>query len=203
MTRLLLVRHGITEYNNDRRFMGHSDIGLSPVGRQQVERLSNYLKDEKIDAVYASDLTRTMISAQIIIGKRNLSIIPCPELREVNYGTCEGLTFGEISRDYPDVAEKCIHFTLELEFPRGERFREFIDRSSKFLERLKKHKSTDTILVVSHNGPLKVLICRLLEIDMEHWWQIAVDIASLNIIETSARGAILKRLNDVSFLKDN
>lgn len=203
MTQLLLVRHGITEYNNDRRFMGYSDIGLSAIGRQQIGRLGNYLKDEKIDAVYASDLKRTMMSAQIIIGKRDLNIIPCSELRELNYGICEGLTFGEISRDYPDVAEKCVHFTLDLEFPQGERFREFIDRSSTFLERLKKHKSRDTILVVSHNGPLKVLICRLLDISMEHWWQIAVDVASLNIMEVSTRGAVLTRLNDVSFLKDS
>ncbi len=202
MTRLLLVRHGITEYNSGRRFMGYSDVGLSTIGRQQIERLGDYLKDEKIDAVYASDLKRTMTSAEIIIGNRDLNIVPCPELREVNYGTCEGLTFSEISRNYPDVAEKCIHFTLELEFPEGERFREFIDRSSAFLERLKGHKSGDTILVVSHNGPLKVLICRLLDIGMEHWWQISVDVASLNIMDIGPRGAILARLNDVSFLRD-
>jgi broad specificity phosphatase PhoE len=202
VSRLLLVRHGVTEYNSSRRFLGHSDIGLSAIGHQQIERLGNYLKDERIDAVYASDLKRTMMSAEIITGKRDLDIMPCPELREVNYGVCEGLTFSEINHSYPDVAEKCINFTLELEFPEGEKFREFIVRSSTFLERLKKHKSGDTILIVSHNGPLKVLICRLLEISMEHWWQIGVDVASLNIMETRSRGAILTRLNDTSFLKD-
>jgi broad specificity phosphatase PhoE len=202
MTRLLLVRHGTTKYNSDRRFMGHSNIGLSDIGQRQIERLGNYLKDEKIDAVYASDLKRTMTSAKTITGERDLDIVPCHELREMNYGACEGLTFGEIDRSYPDVAEKCTHFTLELEFPEGEKFREFIDRSGAFLERLKKYKPKETILVVSHNGPLKVLICRLLDISMEHWWQIRVDVASLSIMETNPRGAILTRLNDTSFLKD-
>jgi broad specificity phosphatase PhoE len=203
MSRLLLVRHGITKYNNDRRFMGHSDIEMSDIGQRQIERLGNYLKDEKIDAVYASDLKRTMMSAKTIIGGRDLDVVPCHELREMNYGVCEGLTFGEIGLSYPDVAEKCAHFTLELEFPEGEKFQEFIDRSSAFLEKLKKHKPKETILVVSHNGPLKVLICRLLEISMEHWWQIGVDVASLSIMETGSRGAILTRLNDTSFLKGN
>jgi alpha-ribazole phosphatase len=203
MSRLLLVRHGTTEYNSDRRFMGHSDIELSNTGRWQIERLGNYLKDGKIDAVYTSDLKRTMNSARIITGDRDLGIISCPELREMNYAVCEGLTYSEIDRDYPDVAEKCTHFTLELEFPDGEKFREFIDRSGAFLERLKKHKPKETILIVSHNGPLKILICRLLNIGMEHWWQIRIDVASLSIMETGPNGTTLVRLNDTCFLKDN
>ncbi|MDD5288498.1 MAG: histidine phosphatase family protein, partial [Dehalococcoidales bacterium] len=120
---------------------------------------------------------------------------------EMHYGVCEGLTFGEISRDCPSVAKNISPFTLELEFPGGEKFRDFIDRSSTFLERLKNHQPKETILIVSHNGPLKVLICRLLDISQEHWWQIRVDVASLNIMEISPRGAVLSRLNDVSFLK--
>lgn len=201
MPRLLLVRHGTTEYNTDRRFMGHSDISLSETGQRQVEKLADYLKDERIDAAYASDLNRAMTSARIVTGKRNIEIIPSPELREVNYGSCEGMTFNEIDHAYPDVAQKCINFTLELEFPGGEKFREFIDRSSAFLERLKNHQPRETVLIVSHSGPLKVLVCRLLDIGLEHWWQIRVDVASLSIMETSRRGAVLSCLNDTSFLK--
>lgn len=202
MPRLLLVRHGTTEFNSDHRFLGYSDIDLSELGRQQVSRLRDYLAEEKIVTVYASDLKRTMITAQIITEGRALEIVPCPELREMNYGVCEGLTFKEIGRDYPDVAEKCANFTLELEFPGGENFRELIKRSSTFLERVKQYKQSDAVLIVSHNGPLKVLICRLLDIGLEHWAQIRVDIASLSIVDISPRGAILSRLNDTSYLRD-
>jgi broad specificity phosphatase PhoE len=201
MPRLLLVRHGTTEFNSGRRFLGHSDIDLSELGRRQVERLRDYLADEKLDAVYASDLKRTVTTAQIITKARALEIVPCPELREMNYGVCEGLTFAEIGRNYPDVAEKCVNFTVDLEFPEGEKFRDLIERSSAFLEKVKPHKQSDVVLVVSHNGPLKVLICQMLNIGMQHWNQIRIDVASLSIVDISPRGAVLSRLNDTSFLK--
>jgi len=200
LSRLLLVRHGTTEFNSTLKFQGHSDIELSADGYRQVEQLRDHLANEKIDAVYSSDLRRALVTAEIISVGHKVAIVACPELREVNYGNCEGLTFQEIGSRYPDVAEKCVNFTLELGFPDGESFEEFIERTSKFLDRLNKHTSSETILIVSHNGPLKVLVYRLLGIGMEHWWQIRIDIASLSIVETSPRGAILNLLNDTSHL---
>jgi len=199
--RLLLVRHGDTEFNSSHRFMGCSDIELSPEGQHQIERLRDYLADDKIDAIYASDLTRTITTADILNAKRNLRVIPCPELREMDYGLCEGLTFREINENYPEVAEKCAYFNVSLEFPEGEAFKDFAKRTITFLERLKTHKPADTILVVSHNGPLKNLVCHFLGIDLEHWWQIRIDTASLSIIDVTPRGAMLSRLNDVAYLK--
>lgn len=201
MPRLLLVRHGTTEFNSSHRFLGHSDIDLSEMGIKQVVCLQDYLADEKIDVVFASDLIRTMHTARIVTGARTLEIVPCIELREMNYGVCEGLTFSQIGSDYPDVAEKCANFTLELAFPEGENFKEMIERTGAFLKRLNQLKQSDIALIVSHNGPLKILICHLLNISMEHWIQIRIDIASLSIIDVSPRGTVLSRLNDTSYLK--
>ena len=202
MARLLLVRHGTTEFNSTRRFMGYSDIELDADGYRQVERLRDRLANEKIDAVYSSDLRRALATAEVISAGREVDIVTCPELREVNYGACEGLTFREIGSSYPDVAEKCVNFTLELAFPDGESFEEFIERTSTFLDRLNQHAPSETILITSHNGPLKVLVCRFLGIDMEHWWQIRIDTASLSIVDTNPRGAIISLLNDTSHLKE-
>jgi len=202
LARLLLVRHGTTEYNTSHRFLGQSDVGLSPSGWRQVERLRQRLASERIDAAYSSDLQRAWQTAEVIAAGHRLDIIPCPELREVNYGSCEGLTFEEIGRRHPDVAEKCINFTLELAFPGGESFREFIERTLTFLGRLARHGPAETVLIASHNGPLKVLVCRLLGIDMGHWWQIRIDPASLSIVDISPRGAVLTRLNDTSHLAE-
>jgi len=180
--------------------MGHSDIELSVAGCQQAERLRDYLADERIDTVYSSDLKRAVEMAEIICEGRGLDIITYTELRECNYGTCEGLTFGEISENYPDVAEKCINFTLDLEFPEGECFTDFFERTSRFIERLKEHGRSETLLISSHDGPLKILLCRLLEIGDDHWRKFRLDNGSLSIIVISPRGAVLNRLNDVSFL---
>ncbi len=203
MSRLLLVRHGITEYNSTRRFAGYSDVELSAVGYKQVEKLHDRLAKEKIDAVYCSDLKRAMVTAEVISSGREVEIVNCPELREINYGSCEGLTFQEISRLYPEVAESITNFSLELKFPGGENFEEFIARTVKFLDRLNEHKAEQTILIVSHSGPLRVLVCSLLSIDQRHWRQIRCDNASLSIVETYSQRAIINLLNGTYHLKDN
>ncbi len=201
MSRLLLVRHGITEFNSARRFMGYSDIELSAAGYRQVEQLRDRLMNDKIDAVYSSDLRRALVTAEIISSGHKVDIVICPELREVNYGNVEGLTFEEISRLYPEVAESLTNFSLRLKFPGGEGFEGFIERAGKFLDKLKRHTSSQTMLIVSHSGPLRVLVCRLLGIDVGHWWQIRLDNASLSIVETYSRGAVVSLLNDTAHLK--
>jgi alpha-ribazole phosphatase len=202
MTRLLLVRHGNTEFNNDRRFLGFSDAGLSSVGEKQVERLQEYLNGERIHAIYASDLKRTMRTADVLNSGHTIPVSSCPELREMNYGDCEGMTLDEIQERHPDVAKGCINFTPSLAFPGGDSFQEFAARTLSFLYKLEQHQQEETILIISHNGPLRVLICHFLGIGMEHWGKFRLDTASLSIIETRPRGAILNRLNDTSYLKN-
>ncbi len=202
MSRLLLVRHGITEFNTTRRFAGYSDIEMSTTGYNQVEKLRTRLANEKIDVVYSSDSRRALATAELISAGRNVGIIACTELREANYGEVEGLTFDEIKRLYPSVADSITNFSLQLRFPGGESFAEFIERTSKFLDRLNEHAASETILVVSHNGPLRVLVWRLLGIGQEHWWQIRIDNASLSIVDTYPRGAIVSVLNDISHLRE-
>ena len=201
MAKLLLVRHGVTEFNSARRFAGYSDVELSLVGYQQAERLRDRLVDDKIDAVYSSDLRRALVTAEVILSGHKVDIVTCPELREVNYGNVEGLTFEEISHLYPEVAESLTNFSLQLKFPGGESFREFIERTSKFLDKLKRHTPSQTMLIVSHSGPLRVLICRLLGMDLKHWRQISLDNASLSILEIYSQGAVVSLLNDTSHLR--
>jgi len=201
MSRLLLVRHGLTVYNSTHRFSGYSNIELSKEGYQQVENLRDYLANEKIDIAYSSDLKRALVTAEVICTEHNVEIITCPELREANYGEIEGLTFQEISQNHPEVADLVRNFDLSLEFPGGETFLGFIERTITFLDRLDGHKPSETILIVSHSGPLRTLACHLMGIGQNCWWQLRFDNASLSIIDTYPRGAILTRLNDVSHLR--
>lgn len=201
MSKLLLVRHCCTEFNSARRYAGHRDVELSLVGYQQAERLHGYLADEKIDAVYSSDLKRALVTAEVILPERKADIITCPELREVDYGDVEGLTFREMSRLYPEVAKSFVNSSPQLEYPGGESLKRLAERVGEFSDKLKGSAPLQTILIVSHRGPLRMLICRLLGIDLKHWRQIGLDNASLSIVETSEPGAILSRLNDTTHLK--
>jgi broad specificity phosphatase PhoE len=88
----------------------------------------------------------------------------------------------------------------ELEYPGGESLAELNNRVSKFLGRLEKHAEEETVLIVSHSGALRTLICQLLSLGLRFRWQLRLDFASLSIIDTYQGGAILHRLNDVSHL---
>jgi len=200
LSRLLLVRHGDTELNSRERYWGQTDIELSEAGLRQAEKLRDRLAAEKIDVVYSSGLQRASLTAKIIASRHQLDVITCAELRETNFGKIEGLTFDEVSRLYPELTELWVNWSLQLKFPDGESVDELNSRVSKFLDRLKKHAPDETILIVAHAGPLRLLVCRLLGIELQHWRQIRINLASLSIVETYPRGAVLSLLNDVSHL---
>jgi alpha-ribazole phosphatase len=163
--------------------------------------LRNLLVTEKIDAVYSSPLSRARVTAETIVSGRRLAVITCPELREVNFGKLEGLTFAEVGQLYPAVTKLWIERNPRLRYPEGESVREFNRRVSRFVSRLEKHVPEETILVVAHSGSLRVLMCHLLGVEVEHWRQFRLDLASLSILETYPQGAILNQLNDVCHLR--
>lgn len=201
MSRLLLVRHGRTLLHKDDRFWGKTDITLSNIGIWQAEKLRDRLTVEKINAVYSSNLSRAHATAEIIASRHQLKITACDELNECNFGYAEGLTFAEIKKLYPELAQVLSGFDTAVRFPGGENFNELNSRVQKFLERLNEHKPKETILIVAHGGPLQIMICNLLGIDIKHWRQIRLYLASLSIVETYPQGAMLSLLNDVSHLK--
>jgi len=197
----MLVRHGLTEYNVTRRFAGSSDVELSPLGCQQVAKLRERLADQPVDCVYCSDLRRARVTAEMLTDGRDVPVTACLELREVDYGECEGLTFSQIKERYPEVAERVVAPDKGLEFPGGESFAAMVDRITRFKERLAQHAASDNVLIVSHSGPLRSLVCSLLGISQGCWRQLRIDNASLSIVDTYQFGAILSLLNGTSHLK--
>ena len=201
MPRLLLVRHGNTKLNSAERFWGQTDVELSVIGTKQAKQLRDRLAAQKLDAIYASNLTRASTTAEIIASRHHLGVITCAELREIDFGLTEGLTYDEISQLYPDFARQLRNWSARPRFPGGESLDELNERVSKFLPRLEQHAAEETILIVAHAGVLRLLICNLLGLERQHWRQIRLDLASLSILETYPQGAILSLLNDVSHLK--
>ncbi|MBN1366959.1 MAG: histidine phosphatase family protein [Dehalococcoidales bacterium] len=200
MSKILIVRHGLTEFNSNRKFCGITDIDMSPEGYRQIEKARDRLAKQKIDTVFCSDLKRARVSAEIITAGRNLEIRTAPELREMNYGRCETMTWDEISKDFPDITENMIHRSLNLGFPEGESLNDLASRISRFAGVLKQYPPEQTVLVVGHSGPLGVLICTLLEFGIEAFWRFYIDNASLSIVNTYPDFAILNLLNDISHL---
>ena len=200
MTRLLLVRHGATEFNGSLRFTGHSQISLNDSGSRQAGKLERRLAGEEIDVACTSDLRRALDTAEAACRGREIEILPCPELREADYGDCEGLTFDEITTRFPEVVQPWLNYSPDLTFPGGDSLAGFIERVSGFLDRLESNPQWRTVLVVSHAGVIRVLLCQLLELGTDHWWQFRIDNASISIVETYGKRAILSLANDTSHL---
>ena len=200
MPKLLLVRHGRTHLQKEDRYWGSTDIPLNDVGVKQAEQLKERLADEKITHVYTTTLSRAKDSAKIIAASYKEEIIACPEMNEFNFGYAEGLTYEEIKKLHPSLAEELARME-EICFPGGESLEKFFARTKTFLKRLESHKQNDVILIVAHAGSLRMLICHLLGMEQKHWYRMRIDYASLSVIDMYPHICIIDFLNDTHHLK--
>jgi alpha-ribazole phosphatase len=196
--RLLLVRHGDIAADMT-RYWGHTDVPLNDTGIQQAGQLAICLAGEKIGLVYSSDLRRAIDTATTIARRHHLTVAPCPELREMDFGICEGLTFDEMRDRYPETEGIWTADGQDIRFPGGESALAVTERVETFVERLRR-ESFGTALVVAHGGSLRLLVCSLTGVDLSAWREMHIDRASLSIIEMHGHSGKVLLLNDVSHL---
>lgn len=200
MTRLLLVRHAAAA-SEVGRYWGSTDHPLSEAGREQARRLASRLAGVPLVATYASDLRRAAETAALALGGRDLPIDLRPELRELDFGLCEGLTYTEAVNCYPETRGFWSADDLELVLPSGESLGALVARVDQFLRALRELGREDSVLVVAHAGPLRVLLCRCLGFDPRRNWQFRLDHASLSDLDLQPECAILELLNDTCHLR--
>lgn len=201
-TRLYLVRHGETEWNSGGKFQGHSDIPLSVKGREQAVNLAERLKDIKIQAVYSSDLGRARETAEILAKPHQLDVHALSDLREINFGQWEGLTYQEISEKYGEVCSQWFANPLITQIPGGESLQDVVTRCSKTLHTIIREHPGETVVIVAHGGVIRTIVGTSLELDMNYFWKLRVDNVSLSIIEYHGLDkAILELYNETCHLK--
>lgn len=165
MVRLLLCRHGQTEWNVAHRFQGQNNSNLTPLGEQQAIKLGERLAGIHIDAVYSSSLQRTLDTAELIVGKRELEIIPVDELKEISLGKLEGLNFEEGYRLYPDAMEHFWDITSNSD--EREAVGDVMRRASKAIEEIADRHPNQTVLIVTHGVVLRSLYVYFKRWDMK------------------------------------
>lgn len=124
MTKIVFIRHGQTEWNLSGKYQGQTNIPLSEEGIAQARMLAERFPLEHLDAVYASDLDRAMMTACCIAGKFHLRVQPEAAFRELNFGEWEGLTYEQVIARWPDAAKNFLPHPERLEIPGGETVRE-------------------------------------------------------------------------------
>lgn len=208
MARLILVRHGETEWNRQKRYQGQTDMELNTTGIRQAEKTAERLAQEKISAIYCSDLRRARQTAEIIASSQSgrTDIRESPLLREMDFGDYEGRTFDEMDEKYRLIFSASPSWRSRgpyVRSPNGESIADLADRVERFsTSTLEHHPSNDTLLISAHGGTIQVLICHLLGISLEHWWQIRISGAAISILETYPQGTSIVLLNDVNHLED-
>ena len=158
MTEILLIRHGETDWNVEKRLQGHIDIGLNDKGRWQAEALGNALAKEALDAVYCSDLQRAFLTAQAIAAPHGLPVRRERRLRERCYGALEGMTYQEINQTYPETYRAWRGRDIHARYPCGatpsETLVEFSSRVVEAVTAVADKHPRQKIVIVTHGGVL-------------------------------------------------
>jgi broad specificity phosphatase PhoE len=199
-TRLLLVRHGATPLTAEDRFSGAIGVDLSDEGRGQVGRLAERLAVDKLDAIYASPLSRTMETATILALPHGLPVLPRDGLREIDHGHWEGLARAEVEARFPEEyqAWETDPFTFA---PEGaESGVAVLARALPVLREIVVAHAGRRVLVVSHKATLRLLLSSVLGFDGRGYRdRLDQSPACLNVVDF--RGPTRPRLmlfNDVS-----
>ena len=198
--RLILIRHGETIRNREKIVQGISDIELNEAGIRQAHRLASVLRNEKIDAIYASPLKRAYETARII-GRFHGAFIHVERgLMEVNVGDFEGLPYRELSDRHKDFLAQWIASPGHVRMPNGESLTELQERAWRVMEFIL--NKTENALVVSHNFTLAAILCKLRNVNIAEFRSYCVDIASRTIINCTGGEICFEKLNDVAHLED-
>lgn len=199
-TRVVLVRHGETDWNAGTRIQGHSDIPLNARGRWQAARLAEALAHEELHAVYASDLQRAHDTALPAARAAGLEVRHEGGLRERGFGAFEGLTFAEIESRWPEDAARWRRREPAFAPGGGEALQDFHARSVAAVEALARRHRGQTVLVVSHGGVLDSLYRAATReaLDAPRSWQVAN--AAVNRLLHSDEGFVLVGWDDRAHL---
>jgi broad specificity phosphatase PhoE len=198
----VLVRHGVTQWNEEGRVQGHVQTPLSDAGRGQAQRVAARLAGVSFAAAYTSDLTRALETAQLLLDSRPVPLRPVLELRELSYGHWEGRVFREIQRDEPDRYEALMKRPTEFVPPGGEGIADLLRRVAEFASRLREaHGPEETLLIVGHLGSLRALLLGLLDLPAEAIWRFALRPASVSVLSVYPDTATLEEWNSVSHLE--
>lgn len=186
--RIILVRHGETEWNQQQRFQGWTDTSLNLEGRRQASDVAEFLKSVKIDYAFGSPLIRAKETASIILKHhRSTSLNLFDGFKEIHYGEWQGMLKAEVALVYPEKFRQWYSKPSRVNKPGGESLKQFFQRViSSWYQMLnlisKAESKSKTILVVTHDGINKIILSYLCGLDIDSYWQFPQTNCAINLI---------------------
>jgi len=198
---IYLVRHGETEWNQDTKIQGQTDIPLNSRGRRQAEALAERLAGVPLELIYTSDLSRARVTAELIAARQpqTVPVVALPELRECDYGLWEGLTLTEAARRFPDDWNDWQKHEGSGRPTGGEELIALAGRTGRvFDEAVGEGK---TVLISGHRGSLRTILCHALGIEPTFRDRFSIANCSVSALECRPeRRPLLLFLNDTCHL---
>ena len=201
--RLILVRHGQTEWNAGGRYQGQSNVALSDTGRKQARFLAERFPVKQLDAIYTSDLDRAKETAECVGEKLGVSVRSEKAFRELSFGDWEGLTYQEISSRWPEEANKLFTAPDELVIPHGETFQELQKRALDKIHLLYEKHIDQTVAVFAHGAINKTILAGLMHIPLHYLWSLRQDNTAVNILRLDDGYVMVELINSTSHLGDD
>lgn len=200
--KLILIRHGETEWNKQRRIQGcRSDTRLSQKGLEQADRLAAALRKERVDAIYASPMKRASETAQIIAEACKLQVHVFNELREIDAGELDGLFEHELTGPYETAWKEFRNGNASTPLPGGESLQDVQKRTSWAVDRMLEKHIDGTVVVVAHLLANLAMVCQALGINLGQIARFKQAPASITILELTTQGNSLFLFNDTCHLQ--
>ncbi len=200
MVKLILVRHALTVDNQKSRLSGHIDSSISEEGKEQIDKITNYLKDFDIDKIYTTTSSRTKDTVKKLSELKSIEIIEKESLKEISFGDFEGLTFDEIKDKYPKEFQDMIEKGYEYKYPNGESLIDSYNRVCIELDNIISNNDNRTILICSHGGTIRNIITYLISNSYKYHWNFKIDNGSVTILEIQDGFTVITAMNNTSFI---
>ena len=201
--RILLIRHGETEWNRIHRFQGRTDMPLNQKGREQARALALALKKEPIAALYSSPLARAMETAQIIKAFHPSDpLFEEKSLIEMDLGDFDGMEARRWAEQYPDFLKTWQKTPSRLTMPNGESLGEVQARAVDAVERITEpYPAGSTVLISSHNFVNLTILCHATKTHLDQFRKLPQETAALNILHKQGKRLWAEVVNERSHLQ--
>ncbi len=201
MVKLLIVRHGETAWTRE-RFSGARDVPLAAAGQAQAEAVARALAGQAIAAVYASPLERARATAESIAKPHRLCVQIDPRLLEMSFGRWEGLTRDEVVARDPDGWATWRKTPHALAAHGGETLPDVAARVAALLETLKETHADESVVLVTHAIPIRLIVLGALGLGPERLWSVDASPAGITEVELGRDWTTVHRMNTVAHLAD-
>ena len=193
--KILLLRHGAVQApSTEKRFIGQTDLPLSAAGRRQARYWRDCLAKVPLSRIVCSDLSRCLETARIIAANRCITVSPCSGLREIHLGQWEGMSFRQVQQRWPDVFKARGSALSRFRPPAGESFFDLQQRVLPLFEQAR-DQQPNNLLIVSHAGVNRIILCHLLGMPLENLFRIAQSYGAMNLMDRQADGFQIHALN--------